>query len=83
MSVGFGCGSRVQERSISQNLWKSTVVVIEHNLDVIKQADWVIDMGPEGGRGGGQLLIQGTPEQVAASGVGYTSAFIAEELNLE
>jgi excinuclease ABC subunit A len=40
-------------------------------------------MGPEGGRGGGQLLIQGTPEQVAASGVGYTSAFIAEELNLE
>lgn len=60
----------------------NTVVVIEHNLDVIKQADWVIDMGPEGGRGGGQLLIQGTPEQVAASGVGYTSQFIAEELNL-
>ena len=60
----------------------NTVVVIEHNLDVIKQADWVIDMGPEGGRGGGRLLIQGTPEQVAASGVGYTSQFIAEELNL-
>ncbi len=59
----------------------NTVVVIEHNLDVIKQADWVIDMGPEGGRGGGQLLIQGTPEQVAASGVGFTSEFIAEELN--
>lgn len=60
----------------------NTVVVIEHNLDVIKQADWVIDMGPEGGRGGGRLLIQGTPEQVAASGVGYTAQFIAEELNL-
>ena len=60
----------------------NTVVVIEHNLDVIKQADWVIDMGPEGGRGGGRLLIQGTPEQVAASGVGYTSQFIAVELNL-
>ena len=60
----------------------NTVVVIEHNLDVIEQADWVIDMGPEGGRGGGRLLIQGTPEQVAASGVGYTSQFIAEELNL-
>ena len=71
---------KVLNRLVDQG---NTVVVIEHNLDVIKQADWVIDMGPEGGRGGGQLLIQGTPEQVAASGVGYTSAFIAEELNLE
>ena len=44
----------------------NTVVVIEHNLDVIKTADWVIDLGPEGGAGGGQLLAEGTPEEVAA-----------------
>lgn len=59
----------------------NTVLVIEHNLDVIKQADWIIDMGPEGGRGGGEILIEGTPEQVATSGKGYTSAFIAQELS--
>lgn len=58
----------------------NTVIVIEHNLDVIKQADWVMDIGPEGGRGGGMLVAQGTPEQVAASGKGYTSGFLAEEL---
>jgi hypothetical protein len=45
------------------------VVVIEHNLDVIKTADWVIDLGPEGGAGGGELLVEGTPEQVARGGV--------------
>lgn len=43
----------------------NTVVIIEHNLDVIKTADWIIDMGPEGGAGGGQIIAQGTPEQVA------------------
>ena len=59
----------------------NTVIVIEHNMDVIKQADWIIDMGPEGGRGGGMIVCQGTPEQVASSGVGYTSHFLAEELN--
>lgn len=58
----------------------NTVIVIEHNMDVIKQADWIIDMGPEGGRGGGEVVVQGTPEQVAASGLGYTSGFLAEEL---
>ena len=58
----------------------NTVIVIEHNMDVIKQADWIIDMGPEGGRGGGELVVQGTPEQVAASDKGYTAAFLNEEL---
>ena len=58
----------------------NTVIVIEHNMDVIKQADWIIDMGPEGGREGGQVIAQGTPEQVAASGLGYTSGFLAGEL---
>lgn len=58
----------------------NTVVVIEHNMDVIKQADYVIDMGPEGGAGGGEVLVAGTPEEVAASGIGYTSRYIAAEL---
>ena len=58
----------------------NTVIVIEHNLDVIKAADYVIDMGPEGGKKGGQLLTCGTPEQVAASGVGYTAGFLRDEL---
>ncbi len=56
----------------------NTVVVIEHNLDVIKSADFLIDMGPEGGRGGGQLLFEGTPEALAQSGVGYTSKYLKE-----
>ena len=59
----------------------NTVIVIEHNMDVIKQADWVIDIGPEGGRGGGMIVAQGTPEQVAACGKGYTSKFLAAELS--
>ena len=59
----------------------NTVIVIEHNMDVIKQADWIIDIGPEGGRGGGMIVAQGTPEQVAASGKGYTSRFLAQELS--
>ncbi len=58
----------------------NTVIVIEHNLDVIKVADYLIDMGPEGGRGGGQVVAVGTPEEVAATGKGYTSLFLAEEL---
>ena len=58
----------------------NTVIVIEHNLDVIKGADYLIDMGPEGGRGGGQVVAVGTPEEVAATGKGYTSQFLAEEL---
>lgn len=58
----------------------NTVIVIEHNLDVIKVADYLIDMGPEGGRGGGQLLYEGTPEGLAESGVGYTGKFLKVEL---
>ena len=60
----------------------NTVIIIEHNLDVIRQADWIIDMGPEGGRRGGQVLVCGTPQQVAKSEVGYTSLFLKKELNL-
>ena len=59
----------------------NTVIIIEHNLDVIKQADWIIDIGPEGGRGGGEILCAGTPEQVAKSKRGYTPRFIKEILS--
>lgn len=57
----------------------NTVVVIEHNLDVIKVADYLIDMGPEGGKGGGQVVATGTPEEVAKNGVGHTAPFLAED----
>ena len=58
----------------------NTVIVIEHNMDVIKMADYIIDMGPEGGKEGGNVLACGTPEEVSKSKKGYTSRFIAEEL---
>jgi excinuclease ABC subunit A len=58
----------------------NTVIIIEHSLDVIRQADYIIDMGPEGGRGGGTVLSTGTPEQVAKSKKGYTPRFLKEEL---
>jgi len=58
----------------------NTVIVIEHNLDVIKSADWVVDMGPEGGSGGGLVLAEGTPEQVARVDASYTGQFLAEML---
>ena len=60
----------------------NTVIVIEHNLDVIKMADYIIDMGPEGGKGGGELLSFGTPEEVAKSNKGYTPKFLREELKI-
>jgi excinuclease ABC subunit A len=60
----------------------NTVLVIEHNMDVIKQADYIIDMGPEGGKGGGTVVVTGTPEEVALSGKGITSKFLKEELGL-
>jgi len=58
----------------------NTVIVIEHNLDVIKSADWVIDMGPEGGSGGGLVIAEGTPEEVAKIKKSYTGTFLAEVL---
>jgi excinuclease ABC subunit A len=50
--------------------------VIEHNLDVIKTADWIVDLGPEGGNGGGEILIAGTPEQVAACEHSFTGQYL-------
>ena len=61
----------------------NTVVVIEHNLDVIKSADWLIDLGPEGGRDGGQLLFSGTPEELARYGKGATAPFLKKILNIK
>jgi excinuclease ABC subunit A len=58
----------------------NTVLIIEHNLDVIKVADHIIDMGPEGGIGGGQIVAQGTPEQIVKSGKGHTALYLKDEL---
>lgn len=59
----------------------NTVMIIEHNLDVIKIADHIIDLGPEGGNGGGQIIAEGTPEQIVKIDAGYTAKFLAEELS--
>jgi excinuclease ABC subunit A len=58
----------------------NTVITIEHNLDVIKSADWIVDLGPDGGSGGGQIVAAGTPEQLAKSTTSHTAAFLAEIL---
>lgn len=58
----------------------NTVIIIEHNLDVIKMADYIIDMGPEGGRDGGMVMATGTPEEIVAKGVGHTAPYLAKEL---
>ena len=60
----------------------NTVVVIEHNLDLIKTADYIIDLGPEGGDGGGTLVAKGTPEEVVRCEKSYTGAFLREKLGL-
>ncbi len=60
----------------------NTIVVIEHNLDVIKTADWIIDLGPEGGDGGGRIIAVGTPEDVAQQATGYTGHYLAKKLGL-
>jgi excinuclease ABC subunit A len=70
----LGCLQRLLDAGAS-------LLVIEHNLDVIKQADWVIDLGPEGGADGGQLVFQGTPEAVAAQGRGLTAPYLRTALN--
>ncbi|MCB1798462.1 MAG: hypothetical protein KDI67_06215, partial [Gammaproteobacteria bacterium] len=59
----------------------NTVVVIEHNLDVVKTADWLIDLGPEGGDGGGQIIATGTPQEVAGMPHSHTGRFLAPMLN--
>ena len=58
-----------------------TLVVIEHNLDVVKTADHVIDLGPEGGAAGGELVFAGTPEEMVRTGKGYTARYLSEKLN--
>ncbi len=69
----------VLERLVSAG---NTVLVIEHNLDVIKTADWIIDLGPEGGDAGGRVVVAGSPETVAAHPTSYTGAFLAEVLGM-
>jgi excinuclease ABC subunit A len=58
----------------------NTIVIIEHNLDVIKTADWIVDLGPEGGAGGGQIIAAGTPEQVAKNTASFTGRYLADML---
>jgi excinuclease ABC subunit A len=67
----------VLERLVSAG---NTVLVIEHNLEVIKRADWVVDLGPEGGERGGEVIASGTPEQVAREPRSYTGQFLARVL---
>ena len=59
----------------------NSVIIIEHNLDVIRNADWIIDLGPEGGEGGGRVVAQGTPEQVSKIKKSYTGQALAEYLS--
>jgi len=59
----------------------NTVVVIEHNLDVVKTADWIVDIGPEGGDDGGRVVACGTPEKIADSAESYTGRFLKPVLN--
>ncbi|MFN8690373.1 MAG: hypothetical protein ACK5XL_10280, partial [Cyclobacteriaceae bacterium] len=58
------------------------VLVIEHNLDVIKSADYLVDLGPEGGAGGGKIVAKGTPEQVAKNAASFTGKFLGSELKV-
>ncbi len=61
----------------------NTVVVIEHNLDVIKTADWIIDLGPEGGNEGGYIVAEGTPEQVSKNPASFTGQYLVKELKVK
>ncbi len=60
----------------------NTVLVIEHNLDIVKAADWIVDLGPEGGAAGGRLVAQGTPEAVARAKASHTGRFLADTLGV-
>ncbi len=60
----------------------NTVLVIEHNLDVVKSADWIVDLGPEGGDAGGNVVVEGTPEHVAKTAESYTGRFLAPVLGI-
>jgi excinuclease ABC subunit A len=60
----------------------NTVLVVEHNLDVIKSADWIIDLGPEGGEAGGRLIAEGTPEELARHADSYTARYLREYLEV-
>lgn len=70
---------QVLEQLVAQN---NTVILIEHNLDVIKNADWIIDLGPEGGERGGEIIAVGTPEKIAATPASFTGQFLREEFEL-
>jgi len=59
----------------------NTVVIIEHNLDVIKTVDYIIDIGPEGGKKGGKVMATGTPEEIVANNKGFTAKFLKKELH--
>jgi excinuclease ABC subunit A len=61
----------------------NTVIVIEHNLDVISCADWIIDLGPEGGEGGGEIIVAGTPEDVAKNEDSYTGRYLKPKLSID
>jgi excinuclease ABC subunit A len=69
----------VLHKLVSQN---NTVIVIEHNLDVIKNADWIIDIGPEGGEYGGEVVAVGTPQQIANMAESFTGSYLKSELEL-
>ena len=75
-------GWGIQEGGVLHRLVDAgnTVIVVEHNLELVKTADWVIDMGPEGGVAGGQVLAEGTPEQVAQVAESYTGQYLKEIL---
>ena len=59
---------------------ENTVLVIEHNLDIIKNSDWIIDLGPEGGEGGGQIVAEGTPQEIIKNKKSYTGKYLKETL---
>ena len=75
----YDCCSSVLHRLVDKG---NSVVVIEHNLDVIKTADWIIDLGPEGGERGGEVVAAGTPEEVAEVERSYTGGFLKNALEL-